>query len=86
MVERYVVNWRQGMSSGSPLQFDASSPKSAAVKAGRWLGFIVEKTSQGVKYSYISESGEFDGSVPLSLAVTKLKSDGSKIRYYNVER
>lgn len=35
MVERYVVNWRQGMSSGSPLQFDASSPKAAAVKAGK---------------------------------------------------
>lgn len=43
MSKTYIVNWRQGMSGGRPLQFDASSPKGAAIKAGKWLGMLLRK-------------------------------------------
>lgn len=53
MSKTYIVNWRQGMSGGRPLQFDASSPKGAAIKAGKWLGYVVEEKVNGEKKSYI---------------------------------
>lgn len=85
MSKTYIINWRQGMSGGRPLQFDASSPKGAAVKAGKWLGYVVEEKINGEKKSYITSSCEFDGSVPLSLCVFENKT-GAKHNYYNVIR
>lgn len=83
MSKNYTINWRQGMSTGRPLQFAANSPKEAAVKAGKWLGFKVEEKICGEKRSYISASDEFDGAVPLSLCVFET-ANSSKHHYYNV--
>lgn len=85
MLKNYTINWRQGMSTGSPLQFDANSPKEAAVKAGKWLGFKVEEKICGEKHSYITASGKFDGAVPLSLCVFET-SQSTKFHYYNVSK
>ena len=85
MLKNYAINWRRGASTGRPLQFAANSPKEAAVKAGKCLGFKVEEKICGEKHSYISASDKFDGAVPLSLCIFE-RDKPLKFRYYNITK
>ena len=79
-MKQYKCIARERMTTTTPIIIEASSPKDAAYKIARQLGYQGKQTLQGRTYDYISKTGEFDGSVPCCIAV----SDGSRTSYYNV--
>lgn len=80
-MKTYICVAREGMSSTSPTEIIASSPKDAAYKMARQLGYQGKQTLQGRTYDYISKTGEFDGSVPCCIAV---RSSNGSVSYYSV--
>lgn len=80
----YTCVARERMSCSSPTQIEANSPSEAAYKLARQMGYQVKQTIQGRTYSYISETCEFDGAVPLCIAVTPYNGKVKKTRYYAV--
>jgi hypothetical protein len=80
-MKQYKCIARERMTTTTPIIIEASSPKDAAYKIARQLGYQGKQTLQGRTYDYISKIGEFDGSVPCCVAV--YNSNGS-VNYYSV--
>lgn len=80
----YICVCRERMSCSQPQQVQAKSPSEAAYIMGRQLGYQVKQRFQGQIYSYINEVAEFDGAVPLCVAVTPAEGKVRKTRYYAI--
>lgn len=81
-MRQYQYSYRERMSTGKGGVVEASSPSEAAYKIARMLGYQGRQTFQGRQYNYISECGEFDGSVPLCIAVRLVSNEPKAVRYY----
>ena len=72
MLRQYKCIARERMTTTTPIIINASSPKEAAVKMGKQLGY---------QCNTVDKTYEFDGSVPCCVAVYNVNNT---VNYYNI--
>lgn len=83
-MKTYKYSYREGMSCGNTGIINANSPSDAAYRIAKMLGYRGKQVLNGKTYNYIIECGEFDGAVPLCIAVKLMSNDSGSMRYYAV--